>query len=116
MTQPQRWPRIDPGRMVHKIAIQKQTTTTDISGTVVAWSDFVTCWAAIDPVRGMEVLRAGQDTTQLYLTVTIRWQSGIQPNMRVRSNNGTYIIQSIQNPGERNIMLVLNCLALGNSQ
>jgi SPP1 family predicted phage head-tail adaptor len=116
MTGPQKWPAIDPGRLIHRIAIQRQTTTTDISGTVVAWSDFVTTWAAIEPVRGLEVLRAGQDTTQLYLTVTIRWQSGILPNMRVRSSNGTYEIQSIENPGERNILLVLNCLALGNSQ
>lgn len=116
MTTPVTWPSINPGRMVHKITIQRQQTITDISGTVVEWVDFVSCWAAIDPVRGTEVLRAGQDTTQLYLTVVIRWQSGILPNMRVRSNNGTYIIQSIENPGERNVVLVLNCLALGSSQ
>ncbi len=110
------WPMVDPGKMVHWITIHKQTTVTDISGTSAAWTEFVRTWAQIDPVRGSDVLKAGQDTTQLFLTVKIRWQAGILPNMRVQSCNGTYIIQSIENPGERNVVLVLNCIALGLNQ
>jgi SPP1 family predicted phage head-tail adaptor len=116
MTQPGSWPSIDPGRMVHRITILKQTPGVDISGAVVTWSEFVTAWAAIDPVRGTDIIRSGQDTTQLYLTITMRWQAGILPSMRVRSNNGTYIIQAIQNPGERNVLLVLTCVALTANQ
>lgn len=107
---------IDPGKMVHWVTILRQTTTTDISGTSIAWVEFVKTWAQIEPVRGAQVLKAGLDTTQLFLTVGIRWQAGILPNMRVQSNNGTYTIQSIENPGERNVILILNCIALNLNQ
>jgi SPP1 family predicted phage head-tail adaptor len=110
------WPQLDPGKMIHRVTILRQTTVTDVSGTATAWTTFVDTWAQIDPVRGNEVLKSGQDTAQLFLTVKIRWQTGILSSMRVQSLNGTYIIQSIENPGERNVILVLNCIALGLNQ
>ncbi|HEV8189445.1 MAG TPA: phage head closure protein [Pyrinomonadaceae bacterium] len=110
------WPKIDPGEMIHRVTILQQRGRTGVSGSGVAWVPFVTTWASIDPVRGVDVLKAGQDVTQLYLTVKIRWQSGILPNMQVQAQNGTYIIQSIENPGERNVILVLTCLGLKLNQ
>jgi head-tail adaptor len=110
------WPAIDQGRMVHWITILQQTPSEDESGTTMIYSALLSSWAAIDPVSGTDVLRSGQVTTQLFLTITMRWQAGIASNMRVRSNNGTYVIQSIENPGERNVLLVLNCLALGSNE
>ena len=110
------WPSIDPGKLVQQITILQQTQSSDISGTVAVWTPLRTTYAAIEPVRGTDVIRSGQATTQLFLTVTIRWQLGVQPNMRVQSNSGTYVIQSIENPGERNILLILNCLGLGANE
>jgi SPP1 family predicted phage head-tail adaptor len=110
------WPSIDQGKMVHQITLLQQKTVTDISGAVIQWVPFVTTWASIEPVRGSDVLRSGQATTQLFLTVTIRWQNGVQANMRVQSKHGTYVIQAIENPGERNVILILNCLALSLNQ
>lgn len=112
---PQPWPMIDPGAMVHKVTIFENVIIEDPSGTSTEWRALLTTWAQIDPVRGTEVLKAGSDTTQLYLTVKIYWQQNIKPTMRVDSLNGSYLIQSIENLGERNIVLVLNCLALGTS-
>ena len=110
------WPMLDPGKMVHQISILQETTVSDISGTAQAWAPFVDAWAQIDPVRGIDVLKSGQDTTQLYLTVKIRWQDGIKANMQVQTVNGTYVIQAVENPGNRNIILILNCVALGQNQ
>lgn len=107
---------LDPGKMIHRVRILQQATVTDISGTAAAWVPFVDTWAQIDPVRGSEVLKSGQDTAQLFLTVKIRWQTGIQSNMQLLTLNGTYIIQTVENPGERNVILILNCLALGLNQ
>jgi SPP1 family predicted phage head-tail adaptor len=107
---------LDPGKMIHRVRILQQTTVTDISGTATAWTPFVDTWAQIDPVRGTEVLKAGQDTAQLFLTVKIRWQTGILANMQLQSLNGLYIIQTVENPGERNVILILNCIALGLNQ
>lgn len=110
------WPMLDPGKMIHRVRILQQTTVTDISGTAAAWMPFIDTWAQIDPVRGIDVLKAGQDTTQLYSTVKIRWQTGILPNMRLQTLNGSFIIQAVENPGERNVILILNCIGLGLNQ
>jgi SPP1 family predicted phage head-tail adaptor len=110
------WPQVDPGEMVHQVVILQPQTVQDISGTSVTWVPFVRTWAKIKSVRGTDVIRGGQDTTKLFLFVTIRWQTGIVPNMRVQSLNGTYLIQAIENPGERNVLLVMTCLGLGANQ
>jgi SPP1 family predicted phage head-tail adaptor len=110
------WPSINPGEMIHYITILQSTRVTDASGSSIGWVPFIKVWAQIRPVRGTDVLKSGQDTTQLFLTVSIFWQPGILSNMRVQSGNGTYVIQSVENPGERNVILVLNCLALGLNQ
>lgn len=110
------WPMIDPGTMVHWVNILAPQPGTDISGTTVTYVPLLSTWAAIDPVKGTDVIKGGQDTTKLFLTITIRWQSGILPNMRVQSLNGTYVIQAIENPGERNILLRMTCLGLGANQ
>lgn len=107
---------LDPGQMIHRVSILQETTIDDISGTAPAWTPFVDTWAQIDPVRGAEVLKSGQDTAQLYLTVKIRWQVGILANMRVQALNGLYLIQTVENPGNRNVILILNCIALGLNQ
>lgn len=111
------WPKIDPGAMVHRVSILQETTTADLSGTTAVWVPFVDTWAQIDPVRGTDVLKAGQDTAQLFVTIKIRWQPGILANMRVQTLNGTYIIQGPpENPGMRNVILILNCIGLGLNQ
>jgi head-tail adaptor len=110
------WPTIDPGKMIHWGTILQQIASSDISGSTVVWTPLLSTWAEIDPVRGTDVINSGQITTQLFLTVKIRWQAGPRANMRWQGLNGTYVIQSIENPGERNILLVLNCLALGANQ
>jgi len=107
------WPSTNPGERRHQVTILQQTTASDISGTVVAWAPFVTTWAKITPMRGTDVIKGGQDTTQLFLTVNIAWQTGIQANMRVQSLNGTYVIRSIQNIQELNVELDLTCIGLG---
>lgn len=115
------WPVVDVGSMRHAITIQQQgptsPPTTDAAGPHLVWSTFATALAAIETVRGTDVIRAGQDTTQLFLTATIWYQAGILPNMRVISDNGSvYVIQAIENILELNVVLVLNCLALGQNQ
>jgi SPP1 family predicted phage head-tail adaptor len=111
------WPKIDPGEMVHQVTVLQQSVVQGIAGSETQWIPFVTAWAAIDPVSGTDVLKSGQDTTKLYLRARIFWQTGILPNMRLQRVDGSqYIIQAIENPGERNVILVLFCLALGSYQ
>jgi SPP1 family predicted phage head-tail adaptor len=111
------WPQIDPGKLVHKITLLAEEEVVDISGTVTKYVPWLVTWAEILPVRGTDVIKGGQATTTLYLTVTIRWQDGVLPDMQIQTDNGNnYIIQSVENPGERNILLVLNCVALAHNE
>jgi len=112
------WPSIDPGRMRHSVTIQKQGPTSppsyDSTGPVLAWSAFATARAAIEIMCGTDVIKSGQTTTQLFLTVAILFQAGILPNMRVLNENGSvYVIQSIENVLEMNQILLLTCVGLG---
>lgn len=109
---------LDFGKLRHAVTIQSfgptSPATFDASGPVRAWGTYTTAMAAIKTVRGTDVIRSGQVTTQLFLTVTMWWQSGILPNMRVLNDNGSkYVIQSIENILELNTILVLNCLGIG---
>jgi SPP1 family predicted phage head-tail adaptor len=108
------WPVFDPGRMVHKINIQKPVANWDDSGPVMKYETFLTTWAALEPVRGTDVIQGGQITTQLYITVTMAYQKGINASHRVNCAKGNFIIQSAENPLERDVLLVLNCVELGD--
>ena len=115
------WPSIDIGRMRHAITIQQMGTSSppvyDASGPSLTASTFTTAMAAIETVRGTDVIRSGQATTQLFLTVGMWYQPGILPNMTVLSDNGSrYVIQSVENILEMNVVLILNCLALGSNE
>lgn len=115
------WPTIEVGAMRHLVEIQRELPANppayDAAGPRLAWQKFVTAKAAIETVRGTDVIRSGQITTQLFLTVALWFQPGIASNMRLVSENGsTYLIQSVENILEMNIVLVLNCLALGANE
>ncbi len=113
------FPVIDVGRMRHTVTIQQQAVSGfDAGGQTVAWSDFLTdVQAAIEPVRGTDVIRAGQTTAQLFLTIGIWFQAGILPNMRVVnvSNGSMYLIQNVENVMEQDVVLLLTCIGIGSN-
>ena len=110
-----KWPTLDSGEMRHQITILGQVSSSDVSGGTVAVAPVVTCYAKIEPVRGIDVIKSGQETTQLFLIISIWWQAGILANMQVQALNGLYLIQSVENVLELDVVLKLNCLAIGKN-
>ena len=114
------FPQLDIGACRHVISIMVQSPFSppefDLAGQKFQWTKFTTAIAAIDQVRGTDVIRSGQTTTQLYLTVAMQFQPGILPSMRIDNAGNTYIIQSVENVLEMSQVLVLNCLALGSNE
>ena len=115
------WPSIEIGRMRHPITVQAFGSTSpptfDDSGVASVWSTFVSAMAAMDPVRGTDVIRGGQTTSQVFIPVAMWFQAGIVGGMRVVTEYGnTYIIQSVDNVLEMNVVLILNCIALGPNE
>lgn len=108
---------INAGELRHRISLLQPVVGTDESGASVTYSVYATANAKIEwPKAPREVVRAGQTTAQLYLSITMRWIPGVTEEMRVQSRNGTYEIQGIENVGEQNVKLILYCTALGVNQ
>jgi head-tail adaptor len=80
------------------------------------WQSVATLRAKVEPVRAMEVLRSGQDVSQTYITVTLRFHALIKASMRLRTQNGTYIIQGVENVLNRDRVLKLMCLQVGDTE
>jgi len=108
---------INAGDLRHAITILQVSTSVGDAGSEVTWIPFLTnVRAAINPMNGTDIIRSGQDVSQTYITITIRYQPGVLGQMRVQANNGTYVICSIQNILERNRVLKLTCLAVGANE
>lgn len=118
---PNSWLGINPGLLRHTVTIQQQTVgsppTFDDAGPVLTWAIFATRKAHIETLRASDAIKAGQDVSKLWTFVTIRYLAGLTPAMRLIAPNGsTYVIQGIENVNERNLLMRLSCLALGENQ
>lgn len=114
------WPSIDIGAMRHAITIKSNGPASppvyDASGISPQIATFTTAMAAIDAIRGDDVIKGGQTTSQLFLMVAMWFQAGIIGGMQVFTDNGSvYVIQSVDNILEMNAVLQLNCVALGTN-
>ena len=110
---------IQAGKLRHRIHIDRPTgtckPTIGKAGAEIGWSLlFENVPASCEPVKATDMIRGGQDVTQVIVIVTIRFMVGVKPNMRIRWKQGNYIIQGIVNEEERNRKLIMTCLALGN--
>jgi len=113
-------PVMDPARLKHRVTFLQQTASSDASGSIVIWaaaSPPDVTWAAIEPMHGLDIIKAGQDISQIGITVTMRYRPGRLPSGRLQAPSGSiYIIRAIENVLEMNVWLVLTCLGLGANE
>jgi hypothetical protein len=122
-------PVIDIGAMRHSVTVLQSGPASppvyDASGVSQnIWSAFATgVYAAIGGQAagagkgGADVIRDGEIVSQIPLSIAMWYMSGLQPRMRILSDNGsTYVIQSIENVLEQNAVLVLTCLGIGANE
>jgi SPP1 family predicted phage head-tail adaptor len=116
------WPRgfpPDPGSFRHLVTFLKQMPVSDASGTSVQWfpsSPPETAWAKIETLRATDVIKSGQTVSQVYLTVTMWYRAGVESKDRIFGPNGKqYVVQAVENVLERNVYLVLTCVALAGN-
>jgi SPP1 family predicted phage head-tail adaptor len=113
------WPKIEPGDLRHQITFLAQVIGADASGANISWAAAVppvTTRAAIREMSAEELIRGGQDVSQVLLEVTIRYQDGILANSRFTTEQGdTFIIKAIRNVESRNVLLVMTCIGLGDN-
>lgn len=98
------------GNLRHKIVIQTTTPTQSGSGALTdVWSTYATLRAEIEPKGGREFFDARQVNAEIDIVFNVRYYSGITPKMRVSWNSRTFDIQSVINPMERNIEMLIAC-------
>lgn len=103
--------RIGPLR--HRVQLQTNTPTRDSYGDEVdSWGVTSTVYAQIDPVRGREFFAAGEKHSEINTKITMRYQSGVVPTMRVVHGSDTYDIRAVIDVWGRQRMLELMCRKL----
>lgn len=118
------FPTIKIGAMRHLITIEQAVIsgTYDHSGVAQTGRTTVaTCMAAIGTSgvkRPDDVVRGGQTGSQLFVEVVTFYNNcpTLEPDMYVVSDNGsTYIVQTVENVDELNVVWIMRCIALGQN-
>lgn len=98
------------GKLRHRVTLQELVKTDDgYGGIVETWQDVATVWAAIKPLRGNERYTAQQVQSELSHKITIRYQAGIKPQMKLLYKGRTFEIESVIDIEERHQWLELLC-------
>lgn len=96
-------------RLDRRVVIEQPSTTQDATGQpLTTWALVDTLWANIRHQSGVEVLKAGADTSVVKASIMIRRHSGINAGMRVVYGSTVYQIKTVA-PDEKKLYLYLVC-------
>lgn len=85
-------------KLRHRITIQRATTTQDpdTGETTATWVDFLNSEPAeVVPLSGREFIQSGAVQAGVNTRMTIRWQAGVLPTMRVLFDGDIYRIEAV---------------------
>ena len=83
-------------RLRHRITIERKTTGADAWGQPVeAWETAAVVPAEVWPLSGREFVAAQATQAGVTTKITIRYQAGIDPEMRVLHDGKTYNIRAV---------------------
>lgn len=98
------------GKLRHRVEIQRKEVKTDeLLQQSNVWATYATVWASIRPVKGREYIAVKQVNAEISAVITIRYLSGITPEMRILFGNRVFGIVSVINVDERSRVLELMC-------
>ena len=109
------WPLLNPGELRHRVTVLAEAAVANAAGTDTVLRPVITAWAKIEPMKGTDVIRSGQNITQLPVMVSMYHDARVQPNMQLQTPNGRYSIQAIRNILELNAVIELTCLAIAGA-
>jgi len=102
---------MEAGALRKRITIQKKSVTKNSYGEeVITWVTHCQAWAQIEPLTGREFLESRQIQAEGMVRVTMRYQSGIAPEMRVLFGTRTFNIQAVVHVEERGREIQLMCV------
>ena len=110
------WPTLNAGDLRHRVTVLEETVTANAAGTDTVLSPVISAWARIEPMKGTDIIRSGQDITQTPIIVSMYYDARVQPKMQLQVLNGRYAIQAIRNVLELNAVMELTCLAIAGAE
>ena len=100
-----------------RITLQQKAVTRAANGEeIVTWSDALSIWAKVEPIRGREFFAAAQMQGAVDYRVTIRYRSGIDRTMRVKF--GGDILDMVAEPinvKSRNQWIEMMCMRVSSN-
>jgi head-tail adaptor len=113
------WPAINPGEFKHQVSLLVPTIKTDISGGVATYAPAVppvNTFVKIQYLRGDEIVKSGQDVSQVYLKLTGWYRPEFSTQIRVQLPSGIIVlVQYVENVLETNTYMVLTCIGIGTA-
>ena len=83
-------------RLRHRVTIERKTTGADSWGQPVeTWETVAIAPAEVYPLSGREYIAAQAEQAGVTTKITIRYQAGIEPAMRVTHDGMTYNIKAV---------------------
>ena len=73
------------------------------------WLPVFDAWAAVEPLRGREVIRAAAVAHITAVLVTLRYRPGVLASMRIKHGSDTYSIATVINIKSANREVELLC-------
>ena len=105
-------------RLKHRMTLQQEVTSADgAGGYVKSWADVAQLWAEITPISttgaangrmsGRELLLGGQLQPEISHRITLRFQEGVTPAMRLVYDGRIFNIRHVANVQEQGEVLEL---------
>ena len=106
---------ITAGDMRNRITIVRRDKVDDgKGGNTITETTICQAWAAIDPLKGMELNNADQLQIDVIYDVTIWYRSDIQPEMWMSYNNRKFRIAAIFDPDQKHRYIKLQCVEVSS--
>ena len=96
---------LNAGDLREKIGIWKRTVTVKSGITTETWEMLCTVWAKVEPLTGREYFQAAAVNRENSIRFMIRYRTDVTAEMTIRWRGAEYHIESVINPGARNIVL-----------
>lgn len=98
------------GQLRHSVELQQPASNQDGYGEAVrTYTTYATVWASVEPLQGREFEFAQQISAETTHRITIRYNSNVTVEHRVKFGTRIFEITSPVNPKERNEKMILFC-------
>lgn len=100
------------GKLRRRVTIKYKVVTRDSYGQeTIAWTEYMTAWASVQPLTGNEFIQAQMEQATQTVMIAVRAQPSktVTPTMRVYDGSTVYEIIAVQNMDTRGREIRLTC-------